>query len=480
MTKKHAAREKTPTPMTTSSVASAPAAAPVKIPSKRSRLIRYSLYALVIPIALAVRYWLAGPDVPLPALAGLDPALVEDIENARAVVWSSPRQPEKWGQLGMLLAAHSFTAEALQCFERAEVLEPSHWRWPYLRCVAQERGDPSAALDALREAAVLAGDDEPLPRLLLVERLLEIGELDEAERHVQFALHNWPRHPRANLDAARLRMVRDDAEGAVALLHESPMDDTHTRRTAHQLAAQIHRMLGQELAASATIERLKQLPPDEAWTDPWREKLESYRTTKGAYIARIDELRRRGDQPRLDRAVLESIGRYPELAHLVEGRRLLAEGDAEAAESALREAATLDPRSIDALISLGEALKQQRKLGDAEDVFRRATQVEPTNGGTHLHLGHCLYQQSQYLRAIDSLHLAVQLLPTVPEAHMALANALEAAGKAEEAEEQRRIAKRLAPSSAAGGSPGETKLRPPGDGRSPPEPSPQGREPKEM
>jgi hypothetical protein len=63
---------------------------------------------------------------------------------------------------------------------------------------------------------------------------------------------------------------------------------------------------------------------------------------------------------------------------------------------------------------------------------------------------------------------------------MALANALEAAGKAEEAEEQRRIAKRLAPSSAAGGSPGETKLRPPGDGRSPPEPSPQGREPKEM
>ena len=331
----------------------------------------------------------------------------------------------------------------------AEALEPSHWKWPYLRCVAQERGDPPAALEALREAAVLAGDDEPMPRLLLVERLQEIGELDEAEGHVKFALHYWPQHPRANLDAARLRMARGDAEGRCALARKPDGRHAHpphrpSARGADPSDARPRVGLRRNARPSQST------PSRRSLAGPLREKLESYRSTKGAYIARIDELRRRGDLQRLDRAVLESIGRYPELARLVEGRRLLAEGDGAAAEKALKEAAKLDPRSVDALISLGEAYKQQSKLGDAEDVFRRATQVEPTNGVTHLHLGHCLYQQNQHLRAIDSLRVAVQFLPTVPEAHIALANALEAAGNTEESEEHRRIAERLGPSSDDG------------------------------
>ena len=165
--------------------------------SPRMRLLRYGIYASLVVGAIVLRYWLKGPDLPLPPLEGLDSRLVEQIENARTAIWQAPRKPEKWGQLGMLLAAHSFIDEAVQCFDRAEDLDRRSCRWPYLRSIALERSDPAQALDALRSAAVVAGADDPMPRLLLVERLLEIGEIDEARRHLQFALHEWPSDPRA-------------------------------------------------------------------------------------------------------------------------------------------------------------------------------------------------------------------------------------------------------------------------------------------
>src|SRR5687767_7522935 len=87
---------------------------PIKSPKKR--WIRYGVYGLIVLAAVGVRFWLTGPDVPTPPLEGLDSALVEEIENARAEIWESPREPEKWGRLGMLLAAHSYPIEAVQCF----------------------------------------------------------------------------------------------------------------------------------------------------------------------------------------------------------------------------------------------------------------------------------------------------------------------------------------------------------------------------
>src|SRR5438309_11022936 len=52
------------------------------------------------------------PDIPL---GGKDPAIVHAVEKARAAVLQSPRSAAAWGQLGMTLAAHDFTAEADIC-----------------------------------------------------------------------------------------------------------------------------------------------------------------------------------------------------------------------------------------------------------------------------------------------------------------------------------------------------------------------------
>jgi tetratricopeptide (TPR) repeat protein len=410
--------------------------------SPRMRLLRYGIYAALIVGAIALRYWLKGPDVPLPPPEGLDSRLVEQIENARAAIWQAPGKPEKWGQLGMLLAAHSFTNEALQCFDRAEELDPGSWRWPYLRSIALERSDTAQARDALRSAAVVAGADDPMPRLLLAERLLEIGETDEAQRHLQFALHEWPSDPRANLDYARLQFATGEVAQTIEPLQKAAKD-RHTRKAAHQLLAQIEQRLGHDDAANQALATVKSIPGDEVWPDPWREALESFRTTKGAYIARINELGRRGDYARLNRVVAQSIEAYPELAHLVAGRERLSRGDLTGAEAALRRALELDPKSIDALLSLGDALEQHKNLAQAEDSFRRAVAVEPTNGDAHLRLGRCLAEQKEFDAALAPLQSAVQFMPSSVDAHDALADAFSALGHAVEAADHRRQAARL-------------------------------------
>jgi tetratricopeptide (TPR) repeat protein len=434
---KHIARQ----PQSGAVTPSAPAPAPA---SRKRHFVRYAVYALVILAAIGVRYWLAGPSIPLPPLDGLAPALVEEIENARAAIYQSPNRPEKWAAMSLLLAANSYTDEAVACLERAEKLDPVHWKWPYLRAIIQERGDPAASRDALREAAVLAGDDAALPHLLLVERLMEIGEFQEAERHLHIALHHWPDDPRANLDAARLDAAHGEPEKALqALGRAKTMDDVHTRRGANQLAAQLHRALAQSSQAAAALERLKQLPPDQAWPDPYRDELASYRTTRGAYIARINELNRRGDYENYRRAVGESIERYPELGQLVAGRERLAAGDAQGAQTALREAVRLDPSWVDALVSLGEALTLQANHSAAQDAFRRALEIEPTNGEAHLHLGRSLVTQQKHTAALAPLRAAVNFMPTSADAHTVLADALAASGSDDEAKEHRQIAKRL-------------------------------------
>ena len=216
----------------------------------KSRWLFYGGCVLVLAVGVGVRLWLTGPDTPLPPLDNLDPVLVEEIENARAEIWESPQEPEKWGRLGMLYAAHSFPDEAVQCFERALELDSTRWKWPYLRSIALEQSDRAASLAALGQSAETAGDDEPFPRLLLVERLMELGERDEAERHLQIALRYWPEHPRAHLNQARLQFERDDTQAALASLRQA-LNDRHTQRAAHQLLVQIHRRQRDDAAAAA-------------------------------------------------------------------------------------------------------------------------------------------------------------------------------------------------------------------------------------
>src|SRR5205085_5778672 len=75
----------------------------------------------------------ASPEPPTVESPDLDPAIKRVLEEARRAVLKSPESAAAWGQLGLVLTAHSFHVPARVCFARAEELDPQEPRWPYFQ-----------------------------------------------------------------------------------------------------------------------------------------------------------------------------------------------------------------------------------------------------------------------------------------------------------------------------------------------------------
>src|SRR5262245_27538487 len=97
----------------------------------RSALALLGGAALLAGIGRYVWYRAFAPRPPVVELKGVDPAIVAAVEQAQAGVHASPFSAPAWGQLGMVLLTHDFTAEAKVCLAEAETLDPSEPRWPY-------------------------------------------------------------------------------------------------------------------------------------------------------------------------------------------------------------------------------------------------------------------------------------------------------------------------------------------------------------
>src|SRR5947209_9301049 len=107
----------------------------------------------------------------------------------------------------MVLSIHDFLAEADGCFANAEKFDGTEPRWPYLRGLARSGENPEDALPHLRRAAQLCGD-LPAPHLRLAELLVERGDFDEAEGHIQRVLNRDPKDGRALLALGRISFAR--------------------------------------------------------------------------------------------------------------------------------------------------------------------------------------------------------------------------------------------------------------------------------
>ena len=111
-----------------------PAVAP--IPAPRRTKLRHVPLLLGIVVLLGgagAAWWYftrsTPPEPPMVARDGVDPELVEAIEAARRKVSAAPRSGSAWGELGMVLRAHGYEAEAEQCFAQAQQWEPKQAQW---------------------------------------------------------------------------------------------------------------------------------------------------------------------------------------------------------------------------------------------------------------------------------------------------------------------------------------------------------------
>ena len=110
----------------------------------------------------------------------------------------------------------------------------------------------------------------------------------------------------------------------------------------------------------------------------------------------------------------------------------------EQAIRALHRAIEIDPRSHNALNTLGIALITKGKLDEGQSLFERVLQVKPDFAGAHYNLGACLFNKGDLGGAIQHYATAIKYEPANFNAHYELGVALEKRGSLDDARTQYR------------------------------------------
>lgn len=373
-------------------VATAPRAAVAPVP--RGSLRRW-LAVIGVAVAVSAAILLVAtaprPELPLPgdAVEPADAEVQKLLADRRARVRANPRSAADWGELGLVLAAHGQAAAGAECLARAADLDRTDWRWPCFTAAVESDVDLDRAAATMAEA-IRRGPREEWPRLWRARWLEQLGRPAEAEPLYRGLAGDFPGHALAALGLARALLAAgrpDDAAASVApaLGHEA------TRRKAHELLARIEGIRGDVPAAEAAAAAARALPPDADWPgDPLAPLLVERRPGKHELMARTLAAYESGDDPAAKKLTEQLVAAHPEVGLVLQGRRLLAAGDAAAAEQAFRAAAALDPIWIEPKHLLGTAVLARGRRAEAAAIFREVVATEPSYAQAWQALATCL------------------------------------------------------------------------------------------
>lgn len=383
------------------------------------------LAALVVLLAAGGWAWFAfrarPPEPPTVDLSGADPEAAEAITTALAEVRSRPRSGTSWGRLGMLLRAHGFGTEANVCFAKAERLDPTEARWPYLQGLTLVLTDPERGISSLERAVDRLGDRSLAPRLRLADVLAEQGRTDEAERHLRQVLGREPGNCRARIGLARLLLERQEWQAVLEMV-EPCAGNPQARVKTLQLRAAAWNGLGERQKAEDALQEARTLPPDADWSDPFVEEVERLQRGVNVRLAEAQALARTGRGPQAVALLEETLRRRPDSALAWEtlGRIWLEMGDPVAAERALEEAVKRDREMVEGWFNLGVVRAQQGKAAAAAECFQRTVALKKDHALAHFNLGVCRKQLGESAAAIESFRAALRCRPDYEPARKAL------------------------------------------------------------
>ncbi|MHB1422545.1 MAG: tetratricopeptide repeat protein [Gemmataceae bacterium] len=370
--------------------------------------------------------WLARrapppPEPPEPDLTEVDPEVAESIAAARNKARQQPKSGAAWGRLGMVFLAHDFHDEAQRSFVQAERLDPADARWPYLRGLSLLLNDPDAGVSCLLRAAELCGDDPLAPRLRLAETLLNQGNLDEAELHLEQARKIEPHNPRVRMGLGRLAVLR--CQWQKALEHLDPCtNDVHTRRLAHTLRAEAWTRLHEPDKARAEQRQAAQAPEDQLWLDPFMADVLSLRGGLTARLQKANDLLLHQRYQQAVELLQETVQRYPSAAaaRLLLGKVWIRRGRLEQAEQEFEDAVRIDPESVEGWFRLGSLQAVRKRPRESAESFRRAIRLKPDYADAHFQLGNRLKELSDSRAAAEEFRAALRCRPDHEPARQAL------------------------------------------------------------
>lgn len=339
--------------------------------------------------------------VPAPDLSSAAPSVREQLDAAResaidvasSDTATAEERADAWGLLAEHYHAYEFHEAAASCYERARRLAPAEARWAYLAGIlAQQRGDPEAAVRALQEARRLEPND-PAIALRLGEVQLRLEQWNDAEALLQQAAQETGLAAAAKAALGRMAVSRGDHTAAVGYfrgaLERQPDADLLYLSLARSLQA-----LGRADEATAARAHAGQ-----------------------------GEVRR--SEPVLAEVLARRRGTSQ---HLLQAGKQAASGDLEGAEQTYRRALSQTPDSLEAMKGLAGVLLARGTNDEAEALLRQVLARDPADTDAHLRLAHLLELKSDLQAALAEYRRAVETAADESMPRLALAAALHRSG----------------------------------------------------
>ncbi len=423
----------------------------------RSR-VRYAVFGAVALTAVGgVSYWLvsgfptSGDDAALPAidLGASESQVTARIEQARNAVRDDPDSARAWAELGQVLHAHDFHAQAVGCYSRASMLDPADYRWPYLAALAQGKLDLAAARPYFEAAAALEPSN-PAFYVNFGDLLLKLGQTAPAETQYRRALEMHPADSHARYGLARIALLADDLETARALL-EAALEAAPRHGEVRALLAQVYARAGDTEAAEQEERLARASATTTRPDDPVIAAMEALAVSSTAHARRGSALARQGDfaaAEREFRRVLAIRSGHPR-DHANLGGALARQGRTKEAIAQFRQGLEIAPEDVDLLNNLGLTLAEAGDLAGGEAYLRRAVDLDPTFYQAHQNLGLVRERQGDLKRAVEHYREALRLNPASADAHTNLGSALAGQGRIDAAVDAWSAALAIDPSNLA-------------------------------
>jgi tetratricopeptide (TPR) repeat protein len=265
---------------------------------------------------------------------------------------------------------------------------------------------------------------------MLVELLLERGELGEAESELNEVLQHDPGDARALLDRGRLHIARARWQEAERDLMES-IKRSPDVKVSHLLLATVSARLGNPTAAAREAELARNLPESERWPDPFVEEISSLGMGRSVLLERASMLLSGNHIKEAITTLNAAAAQYPDNADVWMrlGDAYRQDGQWRQAESAFRKGIAKRPESSEAQLALAEALVAQQRFADALPALKEAVRLNANLPETHYRLGECLLKLGDREGAIGAFTESIHVEPSFRNGYIGLGRVLKEAGR---------------------------------------------------
>lgn len=342
------------------------------------------------------------------------------VQQAYKAALKSPGDPEAVGKLCMLLDLYHRSGDAVQCYQRAHLLQPREFRWLYYQGSLHVNQKQSVqAINVLTQALTLK-PHYVAAELDLALELLSLRKEAESERVYKDVLATWPESAEANYGLGKIYANQGKISEAKEYFQRACTLFPYYG-AGHYALARIYQQQGLADEAKQELQLYVQhpnlLPPV---PDPLRDALWALNRDANSHIDRGAVLAQAGDIEAAVREEEEASRLAPGLvmAHsnliILYGKL----GMTAKAKQQYQEVANLAPDSYpQARYNYGIVLLGQKQYQEAEKVLKDALRIRPVYPETHLELGLAFEGQGLLSQALTELTEALQEKPDYSEAH---------------------------------------------------------------